>query len=243
LAEFISFKGATDALAGDLKKQFRDVLPFAAVVALSRSAVIARDEVKDDMRRVFKNPTPYALGAARAKPATKQTMASAVLLRDFGGTPAENYLGPEIEGGDRHVKASEKALRIVGILPADKFIAPGKGAKLDQYGNQSAGEIVQILSALKAFSQVGYVANRSTRQKLAKRPRPQRQFFVAKSRITGEPLGVYEIVGTHKVAPVMAFVRAPTYHERLDFYGLVQAKAQAAFPAQLDAALTQFGTK
>ncbi|MDE8344645.1 MAG: hypothetical protein POH28_00515 [Acidocella sp.] len=244
---FTSFKPAVDALANDLKKDFRETLPFACVVALTRSAVLARDLIKKDMQRVFDRPTPFALKAARAQPATKQTMAAAVLLREFRGTPAEYFLGPEIDGTDRRTKRFEKELRTHGILPPGMFAVPGKAAQKDAYGNQSPQQIVQVLSALRSFSETGFLANRSAKADAKwlrqKHPKRRPKFFVAKSNLTGKPLGIYEVVSRGKVAPVMVFTRPPHYSKRFDFNALALGHAESVFPAQLDAALTEFVKK
>jgi hypothetical protein len=236
--EFTSFKGAADALADDLKKQYRDRLPNASVQALTKTSVIARDAIKGDMKRVFKSPTPYALNASRALFARKATMSSAVLLRDFGKLPAEDYLGPEIEGGDRKAKNFEKALRDAGILPVGMFVVPGRAATIDRYGNQSAAEIVAILAAMSAYRSGGAVARAVTKRALARRARPRIKYFVARSSHgSGKPLGIYKVVSAGKVVPVMIFTKTPHYTARFDFYQLARGHAQKAFPAALDAAL------
>jgi hypothetical protein len=241
LTEFISFEDAVDAAADDLRKGFRDVLPFAAVVALTRTAIGARDALRKDEKRVFRNPTPYAINAPRAIPATKQTMTSQVILRNTGEVAAGNYLGPEIDSGPRHVKRFELALRAKGILPQGRYAVPGKAARLDQYGNMQRSQLADVLAVLNAYQSGGGVAKRVTRRALAKHPRRQARYFVGKNKITRQPEGIFQVLGRGKVGAVVAFVREPHYRERLDFEGDVRRAAEAMFPVELDRALTQLG--
>src|SRR5579859_6769455 len=106
----------------------------------------------DEMRRVFDRPTPYALNGTRIQSATPARLEASVFLKDeaFKGTPAEKFLGPEVEGGPRTHKRFEKALIGAGLMPADMFAVPGDRCPLDQYGNVSGPFIVQLLSALGA---------------------------------------------------------------------------------------------
>jgi hypothetical protein len=236
----ISFAQTVGAMRDDLRVEFREHLPFAAVVALTRTALIARDRMKQHIREAFDKPTPYAVNAPRAMPATKASMASAVYLRDFGGTPAADYLGPEINGGGRKQKRFERALSFIGALPSGGYAVPGAGAKIDQYGNQSRGQIVQILSALNAFGEQGYRANKKTSPKGQSRIG---QIFVVRygDNHPGLKPGVYQRTATG-VKPLIAFLKSkPTYRVRLPFNALVEADAAKIFPAQLSKALAEFG--
>ena len=62
--------------------------------------------------------------------------------------------------GPRVDKASERNLRARGILPAGMFVVPAEGARLDQYGNMSRGQMIQILSGLGALEyRAGFKGN------------------------------------------------------------------------------------
>jgi hypothetical protein len=245
VAEFHSFKAITDAITADLKKQYREVMPKASIVALNKTSNIARDAVKVDMKRIFKSPTPYALNASRSMFANKATLSAAVLLKDTGnGTPAERYLGPEIEGGTRELKNFEKSLQAKGILPAGMFVVPGNAAIIDRFGNQSSAQIVEVLAAMSAYKSGGKVAKAVTRRALARRPRAMAKYFVHLGARSGDgsgPPGIYKVVSSGHVAPVMLFVHSPHYSARFPFYPLAKAHGQAALPAALDEALGVVG--
>ena len=99
---------------------------------------------------------------------------------------------------------------------------PGRAAPLDRYGNVSEAFINKILSALGAFAEGGYNANRTARS--AKRHRQRKPiFFVARSKQDGAPLGIYQIVGSGHVEPVLIFSKkAPSYIPRFHFERLVK---------------------
>ena len=90
----------------------RKQIPFATVLAMTMTARDVRDAEFSTMKRVFNRPTPYALNALQVVPATKQTMVASVEFREFAGkgTPAKRFLNPEVHGGERSRKSSEKQL-------------------------------------------------------------------------------------------------------------------------------------
>ena len=242
MSSFITFSDMAAKVRDDLRVEFRDKLPFAVAVALTRTAVECRDRMKGHMAQVFDRPTPYALNAARAVPATPKTISSAVLLREFGGkgTPAERFLGPEIDGGPRRQKRSEKALSAAQFLQSGSYAVPGHDAQLDQYGNQARGQIVKIMSVLRAFGEQGYTANRG--KGWNKKSRAGQIFAIrAGNNRGGLKPGVYQRTEGGGVKVLMRFVaRAPEYKVRLPFDELVQADADKVFPSKLDQAVAEF---
>ncbi|MDD2794376.1 hypothetical protein [Acidocella sp.] len=224
-----------------MKAEFQTKMPFACVVALTRTANKCRDLMKGHIEKAFDRPTPYAINAARAVPATKQTMASAVLLREFGGkgTPAEYFLGPEVDGGPRRQKRSEKALASAQYLQPGGFLVPGKGAAMNQYGNQQSAEVVKILSVLRAFGERGYRANRT---KGWAHKSEVGQIFAVRvgDNVNDLKPGVYRRTETGVVCLMRFVKKTPEYRVRLPFDALVQADAARIFPEELKIALYSF---
>jgi hypothetical protein len=233
-----SLADALKNVSSHLRTDVREKFPKACSAALSRTANGARDAMKQHIQSSFHNPTPYAVNAARAAPATVQTMASAVYLRDFGGTPAGDYLGPEIMGGARKTKRFERALSFIHALPSGGYAVPGAGATLNEYGNQTSGEIIKILSVLKAFGETGYRANRRTKWKGATRVG---QIFVVRAGTNSRGLkpGVYKRTA-NGVVPLIKFLsKPPRYGVRLRFDELVKADAARIFPVELARAIEE----
>jgi hypothetical protein len=209
-------------------------LPFVTAVALTNAMKDARTAEISEMQRVFDRPTRYTLNSIQVVPATKAKLVAELRFKEFGGTPADKYLGPEVRGGPRAPKGFERALRAAGILWAGEFAVPGPGAKLDAYGNLSGGQITRILSALGASRDASQ--NTRRRPRLASRRRNLDYFVLRGARA---PAGVYLRVGRRGI-PVLFFVRAPTYRPRYPFYEVGRKVVPAAFARHFRAAWQRY---
>ena len=120
---------------------------------------------------------------------------------------------------------------------------PGRGAKLDAYGNISRGQIVQIMSRLGAMSDPAQNMTDKTTQRLKKRgliaKGARSDYFVARSKEGNRrPLGVYQLIGPGQVEPVLVFTqRAPHYRKRFDTDAIVLQAFGRYGQAALDRAL------
>jgi hypothetical protein len=152
----------------------------------------------------------------------------------------QHYLVPQIHGGDRPLKRFEQYLQKAGKLPVGMMAVPGAAARLDGFGNMSRGQIVQVLSALQALPEAGYLANKS-RRKGARRNRVTDLIFVGRPH-PGWPAGVWQRQGLARLKPILIFVRAPRYTQRFDFYGLANKIADREFPAMLNRELQRAST-
>lgn len=126
-------------------------IPFAMALTATRTAKAAQLALKDEISRVFDNPTPWILNSTYILAAKKSDPKAVVYAREWGGTPAPTTLTPQIEGGERQYKRSEGALRAGGYLPNGWQVAPGPGAKRDKYGNINRGQTV----VMQCSSQIG----------------------------------------------------------------------------------------
>lgn len=224
----------------------REQIPYALAQTLSKVALEAKARIRAAMPTYFDRPTPYTLNSLRVKGAKKTNLEALVWVKDAfdKGVSAVNFVGPNVFGGDRKQKRSERALSIKGLLPAGLYIAPGYSAELDQYGNIPRGRMVSVLSALKSFGEQGYLANRTRRSmaRNSKRASKPRNYFVAeiKSR-----LGVFERIGSSQqstVKSILAFVRKPTYRrDRLPFFRIAEQdlpnRIRAHFRPELEKAI------
>lgn len=218
---------------------------FAQVLALTRTARIIQERQVHEMRDVFDRPTPYTLSGTYLRPATLARPESEVGLKNFAGKgiPASKYLSAQIRGGERGEKRFERALRYAGLLPYGFIAVPASGAQTDAFGNMSRGQIVQILSYLQAFSEVGYRANMTQKRKASLgrggRSRRGMAYFVAPP---GGHLhfGVWQRIHTawgSAVKPVLLFVRRAQYEAVYDFDYVARITADRELPAQLTIAL------
>jgi len=219
----ISADGLDDAvaslmgLAGDL--------PNAVLAdALNHTANQAEPALVEGMDDSFDRPTPFTRNAIRILHATPKRLEAVLWVKDekdnaSKGQAPEDWVSPQVFGGPRVEKASERNLRAKGILPAGMFIAPAEGARLDQYGNMSRGQMIQILSGLGALEyRAGFKGNATQSARSLAKGHAQAYFVVKRGN---RPIGIGERRDKSMVM-VLAFVRQPQYRERYPFYDIVR---------------------
>lgn len=91
-------------------------LSFATSKALNLKAKEVKAEVRKEMPGVFDRPTLFTLNSVFMWLATKKYLSAEVCLKDFApkGTPAVDYLVPQVYGGPRRKKRSERWLQCRG---------------------------------------------------------------------------------------------------------------------------------
>lgn len=241
----------------DARKQVR----FATMRAVNDVANAVRQAQQDAMVSVFDRPTPFVVKSLWVQYATRDNLVARVYPRYPGGKSVDpvNVLYPEVQGGSRKLKRSERALQAAGILPRGFYTAPGSGAPLDAYGNVRGSFIVQLITYFQAAGEQGYRANMTAKRKtrLAKFGRSAGgarmiggvQYFVSYGRLRGEAKskhlapGIWSRTGIHgvEVKPILMFVRRPMYRSRLDYLAIARRTVgevyAGAFRARLADAL------
>lgn len=222
-------------------------LPAITAQALTRTAWQARDALEASMKSVFDRPKPFTLRAPVVIPADRglQSPFSVVGFRSWApkGVPAGRYLLPQVFGGQRDKKGLEARL----ALRPNRGAVPGKWADMDQYGNQSAGQIVTIMSRLGLMrvspSQQGY--GRSQRGPKGKR-KGEEYFIIPVGRTDSDlPPGIYRRGTEYGGAPllVVAFVRAPRYRVRFPMHAVVGKAVNANLSAEFIRAFASRATR
>ncbi|MGS0648017.1 hypothetical protein ACU81Q_10335 [Komagataeibacter melomenusus] len=206
----------------------------ATANAMNKLANGARWQIVDRMKEVFDNPSRFTLGGFYVKKATPSDLSAWVGTIDFApkGNPAIRYLGPQIWGGPRDMKRSEKAL---SAISGGQFWVPGPGAPLDAYGNIQRGELVRIISRLGLMLDASANLTDRTARRLArqnKNARGQRsEYFVGHAKGSGSnrrATGIFKLVGPGKVVPILWFVpKRPTYRARLPVNEIVENTVSA----------------
>ena len=207
----------------------RSVVPISTAKALTFSAQAAQDAIKANMRDVFDRPTDFTLNATYVKPATVASMEANVYLKQFAGrVSADRYLLPEIDGGSRRQKSSERSLS--PLMRGFKFAIPADLVPRDGYGNVPGKVFTQILSQLKVSSDP--LQNQTARSKRRGKAAGRDEYFIPPP---GSPLraGVWKRMGRN-VVPVLIFADHANYKARLDFYGLGMRVARDTFPIKFE---------
>lgn len=245
----------TSGLSRSLKATQRKIERSTAI-ALTKTAQHAQKAVIAEMPKVFDRPTPYAMRGTRVKSANYKTgrmEASVEFKTDTSkGNRAEQFLRAEVFGGPRRLKRFEVALQRIGVLPAGMMVVPGKGIKLDAYGNIPARDIVVTLSYLQAFGESGYKANMSKekREKLFKGTRTKDgwELFVVRQGMrparSGKQLhpGIWRRRIIHgfgsSIHPWMMFVSQPMYRQRLPLDQIRDRAVDAHFQDEFNKAFS-----
>ena len=208
------------------------------MLALTRTAYSVRDELKSSMASVFDRPTRYTLNSLKVTPANRQTLQANVWFRTPQQFVSQHYIEPQVYGGSRIHKRFERRLHDVGILPPGWYAVPGPSARLNRYGNMSQGQIVQILSALRAFTESGYTANRS--RTAGTRRRSNIDYVAITPGGQGQSRyvqpGIWIRNGPH-FNKVLSFVRSVSYRKRFRFFEIGREVADRELPRQFSRAL------
>lgn len=213
-------------------------IPFAAALALTRSAQMAKEAIETEMAAVFDRPTRWTMRSLRLFPATKSNLVASVDMKNEAdkSTPATKWLGPQIYSGERKDKASELNLRSRQLLPYGQQTAFGKNAKLDKHGNLPRGQITKALSGIGGFSEAGYNANATDSSRSSAKGNARQYFIIRKGK---KALGVARRTSKKSMHILIAFVSKPTYSKRLDFYGIGQLTADRVLPDEMRKALLE----
>ncbi len=221
-----------------LRKHEREQVPFAASLAINDVAEDVRDNLKDEIQRVFDRPTRFVSNSFFVFKSNKKSLTAFVQFKGGpAGTPGERVLVAHVFGGPRVYKRHELRLVAGGFMQDGEFAVPGERARLDVYGNQRSSEIVQVLSALKTSTDP--YQNRTVASR--RRNKRSRDFFVPSRRSGRLKPGVYERLSNGRVRPVIRFVRPPFYLKRLRWFEIskktVSTNIKPHFKARLAQAL------
>lgn len=245
----------------ELKRKLADA-PRKLEIATQRAVLKTAQAVKDaeiaEMQRVFDKPTRWTLGTMKVKATDKMTVGVGILDPDGYYKRAANYLGTQVSDGQRKLKAFEKSLQSRGLMPTGWFAVPGEGAKMDAYGNMSAGQIRQILTWFDAAENwagstqnMGF-AGREKRRKGGRKSYGWEFFIVAPGtmrsfvRKTGKSgrhamqPGIYMRVFTgfgNAIKPILVYVKGARYQARFNFEKVARDTADAIFQAEFSKAV------
>ena len=239
----IEVKGLKELQAG-LDDIIKHRMPKITALAITATAKAVVTESQKEMQQVFDRPTPFILRSQWIKMATPTDPSAEVHWKSAAGKAIRQFdaatktLSPHVYGGGRILKGFELSLQRMGILPNGYYAMPGNAADIDQYGNMSRSQIVQLISYFKAFPEAGYKANITDIKKarLAKHRIKAGKlgfvYFVGRPGGGRFPLGIYKRTGYfgRKLLPIVIFTRTPGYRKRWDIQGMTQRVVGREFP-------------
>ncbi len=215
------------------------MVPYAAATALTRTAKVAeKDALPAAMRASFDNPTRYTLNALRMEPATKDSLAATIMVKNkAAGVAPENFLAPEVDGGQRKRKRTEVALSYAGVLSGNRFAMPGKAMEIDAAGNVKGADVRTLLATLKKLGAKSATREREGGKRLRSGRALKNSLFVGRPIGGNRPDGIWRREAK-RLRPLFIFTsQAPQYGKRLDFAGTVQRVARERFRGEFEKAL------
>lgn len=222
-------------------------LPYALAWALNETVRTGRLEVQKQMETYFDRPTPYAKRGVVYDRASKNSLVAAVALtgdRTRGGLPATAFLGPQVHGGLRSLKAFERQLVERGMMVVGEVAVPAARTKLNRYGNMSQGFLNRVMADLQVDYR-GAGATRVRTDQSLKRNKNYRaaRFFAAKRGSHLAP-GIYQRDPRGRtVFPVILFVKQKAYAKRLPFDRIVADHVAATFNANFVAGFARISER
>lgn len=231
--------GALRKLTG-MAKQAR----FAAGLAANETAKVVRPAVQAMMAARLDQPTRFTLESTYIRFARRGETTASIEFKDWAGkgTPAYKYLQPLVDGGMRRLKRYERALAAKGLMPGGMMAVGGKYA-VDAAGNLPArAVIVPMLSALRAFGEQGYLANRAKAGTGKRVRKGQPEFFVRKTRWAGKPAGIYQRIGQgamRRAKPIVLFTPSQRYSQILPWREEAAKVTAVTYPGKYREALAR----
>lgn len=228
-----------ELLSRALRELGEKQLPKTLARAATLTAYQVRDKILDHVKKDFDQPTQTTIKSLYVKAANPKNQSARVWFKDAfnSGIPADKYLQPQVQGGQRGHKRFEKALIARGLMTSSEYAIPTKDV-LDSFGNVQGGLSLKILSGLGAAETVaGTTANASSSRR-SKKKGNARRFFIAKianTRAIWERKGTAFGVG---IRPVFVFVsKAPAYQSRLAYFQIAEEVVRSTYQANFSRAI------
>jgi hypothetical protein len=234
----------------DIKQAQRELnliakqVPFAAALAINAVLKKSQPAVQAEMRRVFDRPTPWTLNSYRVLQWAKKSALIGVVgfkgMQNIGGrgTPAGEYLQPQMEGGPRPAKGLEREMRAVGMLGNNEFLVPSRFMKLDQYGNVGRGVVNAVRANLRTmrFDAASQTPRGGPRRKVG--AKKFSMFYFTRAGVRGQRLTAIwqRFTGGHAVPAFIVVAAAPRYRKRFDQAPVVQREVDKNFRPEFEAA-------
>jgi hypothetical protein len=215
---------------------------FAVAVALTRSAKLAQEAIRQAMVSNFDRPNPYTLNSTFVQTASKSNLQAAVKIKDLvtkgkasGKNQPNRFLNPQVYSGMRPTKGIERKLAGIDSAMVGKLITPVlKNLPLDSYGNPTRGIYNKVIAGM---------APMKGKAPLSPKGRALKTIYVVKKT------GIYEVVRdfvrsgrgkTRKVTTkttsfkrLFNIVNKANYKQRLDFFGIAEKTVQKNFQDEL----------
>lgn len=241
----------------ELRRSLSDLhsrqVPFAAARALTKTAKSVEKRVQESMADAFSSASPYVKRATFATSATKSRLEAIIGLKDLkpsGGTAPAVLLKEHFTGGLRGNKPYEKALIALGVMPGGYRAIPGRGMRLNAYGNPTRESIRRVLEVIKT-GQIydGGVNTVNSRSRGRQKNQADISYFLkrvgdtswrSKHLASGIYRRVYAGRGKPSAAiPILLFIKQAAYRKVLDMERSAREVVEREFRPNFDVALSE----
>lgn len=210
--EIVSFRQISDDAALDrIIDEVAKRSSFAVIRAMTATVKDAQAELTAVIPGVFDRPNPWTRQAIGIQPATRAMPTASVFVKDSQA----NYLAYQIDGGLRNLKPFELQFRNVRV---NGYMIPGAGSTLDQFGNVSKADILNLSRALNSSD-------------------ASKNYFVGTPKNSDRPPGIYERTAAGGLRLVFLQATSARYTPAFDFYGIARTTIRARLKANLVTAL------
>lgn len=232
----VSIDGIDKAIAR--VKQIDKQVRYASMVAINETAKAVQGEIRREMSSSFDRPTPWTLQNVRIRFARRDDLSAEVFFgRDLYSksklTP-QAILGHQFAGGERQRKSLELYLQSGGFISPGEMVVPGAGARIDQFGNMSRGQVQQVISQLRLGLDPFAWTSMSKRSQASVR-RAGRIFW---SRGGHLPRGAWvDQGGEIGLRPLLIVISGAKYKRRIDVRRIGAETVQRVMPKAFRSAL------
>lgn len=250
-------------------------LEYVSARALTSTVTSIHKRLKQRLPIAVESPTAWTNRGLLKKHASKTDLTAAVGFNygdgsfvDMGrmsgmGVPSGRYMEVLARGGRRKPKATELALRRIGILKANEFLVPGGFGigKPNKAGNITGGNYQLLLSRLGANRDIGVTSNApkdgGSRGRTAKKKKEidifvdRRKGGAIMQRYGPKPKGVtgFGRAGSRgrpttnsyqrKIRPAFFIVKEPTYRPIFPIKDIAERQFKAEIGKNFSDALTE----
>lgn len=197
---------------------------YALMQTINSLAFKVREETHLEMGSTFDRPKPnFTLRSIVVEKATKAQPWAWVGLRKDGGF--RKSLSAHFMGGRRRFKKFEGWLLAMNVIKPGYMAVPTDNARLDQYGNQTLGEIKAIMGASWRMDRITKGFSATVTKGRGKRAASIGYFMIPSSNMKGLEPGVYRRIRAGKgttVQMVVAFVRPGDYDRTIKLEEIAQ---------------------
>lgn len=222
----LGIKSNFDAVTRSFTKTADKQVQFATSLAINRCAEFARDALKANMSVVFDRPKPYTLNSLFVKKSNKIDLVA--IVGHKRGSPVNDYLQPEIEGGTRKLKRFES-------IAGGEYLMPGAGMRLDRYGNVPRGTIQRIIEGSRQGANSDILIIKPGSKSHLKPGVYQR--ITLKSKVSTRTGTAEATRGGSRLKLLMLFVDSASYQQTYHLTDIVHRVVGSQFGSQFVAAM------